>query len=93
MPALPVGAGLRENGEGGAADFVQGQLAARGHYVAAARMADKGGNAALDQEFLEEVDVFDRGLVIRKLAWIPGDEVHFRGFQWREEFHDAARIG
>src|ERR1700752_4751154 len=34
-------------------DIQQGELAAGGHYVAATRITDEGGNAAVDQEFSE----------------------------------------
>ena len=63
-PALPKKrSGLGEDGEGGVCagrggEFVEGELAAGGHDVAAAGVADEGGDVALDEVFLEDVDDF-----------------------------------
>ena len=59
---------LREDGERGVCvgcggEFVEGELAAGGHDVAAAGVADESGDAAFDEMFLEDVDDFGGGFV------------------------------
>jgi hypothetical protein len=98
-PALPKKrSGLGEDGEGGVCagrggEFVEGELAAGGHDVAAAGVADEGGDAALDEMFLEDVDDFGGGFVEGQGAGIPWDEIYFASFERGEEFYDALGVG
>ena len=68
-------------------------MAAGGHDVAAAGVADEGGDAALDEMFLEDVDDFGGGFVEGQRAGIPRDEIDFAGFERREKFEDALGVG
>jgi len=68
-------------------------LAAGGHDVAAAGVADEGGDVALDEVFLEDVDDFGRGFVEGERAGIPRDEIYLAGFERGEEFDDALGVG
>ncbi len=68
-------------------------MAAGGHYVAAAGVADEGGDAAFDEVLLEYVDDFGGGFVERQGAGIPRDEIYFASFEGREEFYDALGVG
>ena len=68
-------------------------MAAGGHDVTAAGVADEGGDAALDEVLLEDVDNFGRGFVEGERAGIPRDEIYFAGFEWREKLDDALGVG
>ncbi len=74
-------------------EFVEGELAAGGHYVAAAGVADESRDAAFDEMFLEDVDDVWGGFAEGQRARIPRDEIDFGGFERREEFVDALGVG
>src|SRR5258707_110629 len=73
-------------------DIEERELAAGGHYVAAAGVADEGWDAAVDENFAEDFDVAGGGFAVGELAGIPRDQVHLDGFQVGEETHDAAGV-
>jgi len=56
-------------------------------------MADEGGNAALDEMFLEDVDDFGGGFVKGQGAGVPRDEIYLASFKRGEEFDDALGVG
>ncbi len=85
--------GLGEDGERGrGVEFVEGELAAGGHDVAAAGVADEGGDAAFDEMLLEDVDDFGRGFVEGERTRVPRDEIYFAGFE-RGEGALTTRLG
>ena len=69
---------LRDGGDldWGLGGVHEGELAAGGHDIAAARIADEVGDVALEEDLAEGVDALGSGFLKRKLTGIPGDQIY-----------------